>query len=201
MSTIIRRRSLIVAASSTLLLVAVAAALAWAGQTGPAARQPLPPPPATPEQQPDVLHGRGAQAAAEVLAVARQRLSFAVKVPAILPSGYDLALAEAHLYTQGAAVLDIVYKGPEGRQLHVFQMNRAKATPVVAPVQQSVEVSVGGSPWRYLLLAYPQPSGSVILVHFLDRFDGSVYVELDLRSVGDLEPEKASLIAAAESLQ
>jgi hypothetical protein len=191
-------------ASASILVLIFAASFGLttlAAQLVPATARPVPPattPPPPPEQL--VIHGRGLAAATHALQASAAQLPFHAVLPKA-PAGYELALVEGRVLSHGQAVLNLVYQSPGDLEFDVFEANNSIAKSVQAPVDQSAMISIGGSTWRYLLLAYPQPNGSTLKVHFLERaFDGSLYVSLSLRSRGDLADEKVELIEAAASV-
>lgn len=187
---------------TTLLSFTVASA---AGQIVPPSRQASPPQVARTSPEPQlVLLGRGPQDAARVIANAQGHsslLPFTPMIPARLPSGYRLAQAELRVQAGQYALLDIAYVADGNAQIQLFQSNYPNSKQVSAPVQARDELAIGGAGWRYLLLRFPQPGGTPLVVHFAERpFDGHTYMSVGLDSHGSLATEKAQLIEIIASL-
>ncbi len=197
-----RARFVLLFVGVTLLSFTVASA---AGQLIPPSRQAIPPKAIHQPPEPQLLLlGRGAEDAARVLANVQGQgglLPFAPLIPASLPTGYRLAQAESRVQAGQYALLDVAYAGDGNTQIQLFQSNYPNSKEVSAPVQARDELVIGGTSWRYLLLSFPQPSGTPLVVHFAERpFDGRTYMSVGLDSRGNLAAEKAQLIEIIASL-
>jgi hypothetical protein len=182
--------------------LAAFAVTASADQLVPRTAQPKPAPiAAVPAAETLVLQGRGSESAARALRLSLEQLPFTAHLPQAVPSGYELAQAESRIFPGGKALVDVIYTGQGDREFQIFESNYPNDKPILAPVDRREDVILHGLPWRYLLLSFPQPDGTRVFVHSLDRaFDGSTYIAVNLRSVGDLAGERLQLMAAAESL-
>ncbi len=107
---------------------------------------------------------------------------FAPQLPTV-PSDFRVSQAQARVLSDNLGFLDVLYLGPSDLQLHVFESNYANPKAISAAVEASDQLMVGGTPWRYLLLAFPQPDGSKLRIHFAERgFDGKTYLSVGLDS-------------------
>ena len=194
-----RRRLTVVA----ILALAAIAGVAWVSPAGPFGQAPVtgqaPAPTQTPPQDALVIHGRGANAA-EALALATARLPF-THVPAYIPAGFQPAVTEARIEQSGHAVLDVLYLGANSEQVQLFQANSPNLKPTAASVVSEQQVTLRGRTWRYLLLQYPQPNGSRVMWHFLERpFDGTSYISLGSSATNNPGQDRSELERIAASL-
>jgi hypothetical protein len=195
-----RARLVLLFVSVSLLSFAVASA---AGQLTPPSRHAIGPKASPQSPQPQlVLLGRGTEDASRVLATLEGGfLPFAPVIPASLPPGYELAQAEARVQAGQSALLDVNYVAAGNAQIHLFQANFPNSKQVIAAIEARDELMIKGTSWRYLVLSFPQPSGSPLVVHFAERpFDGHTYVSVGLDSRGDHAAEKAQLVGIIASL-
>jgi hypothetical protein len=178
---------------------------AWASEQFPPARHPVPPAQAvSPVDLPDTLtfEGRGREDALAALDLATTRLPFQAILPSSVPTRFSLIQSRATTFEDGNGFIDLVYVPDDGGgQIQFFESNYAPTKPVLAPVSHEETIQVNGSSWDYLLIAFPQPDGSQLLIHTLSRWSGELYISIALHSNGDLPAERSLLADLASSLR
>lgn len=193
------------ARSLPLVLGLVAfATTTFVGAEGVPLKTPLPGPSLGPGAFGEIrtISGRGAAEAQAVVASAPGLLPFRPLMPADVPTRYGLSLANVIVSGASSASFELLYVGADASdQLHVYQ----KAGPItkepVAPIVERDIWNLANGTWRYMRIAFPQPSGVPLVLHVLERFDGERFVSIDVRSRGQLELEKAELAKVAISLR
>lgn len=180
------------------------AGTALATPSAPPLATPVPGPSAPADLLPEIhsLNGRGAAQASAVVSKAAELLPFEPLLPSVLPTGYELFLADLSVRSRSSASFQVVYVGGDlSRQLHVYEKAGPLFKEPLADILERDDVVIGADTWRYMLISFPQPSGEPLAYHVLERFDGSRFVSIDWRSHGELESEKAQLARIAASLR